>query len=190
MKVRVRLLLVVLVVGLLGGGAFLLGRNLLDRYRADLRDQVLDVLPQVAQRILDFKRVKVDDGKKVWEISAKEAQYYQDRDLIIVNEPAVSVHMENGQTVALQGKEGRVFLNGRDLQRVELNGSIQVQLGKYALQVDSADYDREQQKISAPGSVRISGEEFEVHGEGMTIEMPSQRLIVDKNVRMTLHAGT
>jgi len=42
------------------------------------------VLPNVAQRIQNFHRVKVDNGRKVWEVSAREAQYLENEEVVVV----------------------------------------------------------------------------------------------------------
>ena len=76
MSPRVRRLFIALVVlsvlGLLGGvAATRLTRARLER---ELARQAADLLPDVAQRIQNFHRMKVDKGRKVWEVAASEAR--------------------------------------------------------------------------------------------------------------------
>jgi LPS export ABC transporter protein LptC len=176
----------VVVVLLLAGGAWLLGSVMWERRKADLAQQALDLLPQVAQRIRDFHRVKVDDGRKVWEVAAREAQYFQEEELVVVKEPLVSFYAKDGRVVALRGEEGRVTLGKRDLQRVELSGGIEVDLGDYALSAEYARYERDPGVILAPGDVRIRSGDLDLHGRGMRIDVESQSLTLDEKVETTL----
>lgn len=164
----------------------MLGRELWRQRRDDLGRRALDLLPNVAQRIRDFHRVKVEDGRKVWEVSAKEAQYYQEEQLILVKLPVVSFFLEDGRVVALRGTEGKVVLGDRDLRRVELDGEIRMQLGDYSLEADYARYDREPNLVTAPGVVRVHGAEFDLRGKGMEVRVDDQRLTISEQVETTL----
>jgi LPS export ABC transporter protein LptC len=187
MRTRARRLVVALILLLLATGGGLLARHLAAQKKSDLARQALDLLPNVAQRIRDFHRVKVDNGRKVWEVAAKEAQYHEDDEMVVVKEPMVSFFLEDGRVVALRGKEGKVYLGGRDLQLVELAGEIDVQLGDYALKADYASYDRSRDVISSPGEVDISGDTFDLRGQQMEVAVGSQRLKLSGGVETTLH---
>ena len=58
----------------------------------------------------------------MWEVSAREAQYRDTEQQVVVDDPVVEVFLEDGRAVALRGANGRVFLEGKELQRVELAG--------------------------------------------------------------------
>jgi LPS export ABC transporter protein LptC len=186
MRKRARRLVVALIVLLLASGGWLLGRQMWEQRRDDLAQQALDLLPQVAQRIRDFHRVKVDDGRKVWEVAAREAQYYQEEELVVVKQPLVSFHMKDGRMISLRGEEGKVMLGERDLRQVEVSGGIEVTLGDYALRADFARYERDPDRIVAPGAVQIRGADFALSGQGMRVDVKEQRLTLDRQVRMTL----
>ena len=73
------------VLTALGGIAYLVSSTMLARL--DPVRLGAELLPQVAQRIQNFRRVKVKDGRTVWEITADDAQYFEDDNQIIVHEP-------------------------------------------------------------------------------------------------------
>jgi LPS export ABC transporter protein LptC len=183
MRVRLRRLVIALILLSLGTGSALLVRELWSQRKNDLAREALDMLPRVAQRIRDFHRVKVDGGRKVWEVSAKEAQYYQEDKMVAVEEPRVSVFLKDGRMVALSGTTGKVFLDDRDLSRVELEGAIDVQLGEYALRAQKASYERDRDLIVAPGPVEIHGSDFDLHGTSLEIQVASQQLTVSEGVQ-------
>jgi LPS export ABC transporter protein LptC len=190
MHTRLRRFVIVTVVLLLVGGGTVLVRTLWRQREAALEQQLLDLLPEVAQRIQDFHRVKVEDGRKVWEVAAREAQYYEAEGVVVVYEPLVSFYGKDGREVGLRGREGKVFLGGHDLDRVELNGDIRVSFGDYAFATETARYERSGDHIVAPGAVEITGRDFAIHGAQLRIHVPSQRLTLGADVRMTLHPQT
>jgi LPS export ABC transporter protein LptC len=189
MRTSLRRLVVALIVVVSAMGVFLLGKTLYLQHQADLRREVLDVLPQVAQRIQDFHRTRVVNGRKVWEVSAREAQYHDEEHMAVVSAPSVAFFMEDGRQVALRGDEGKVYLDGKDLARVDLHGGVEVNFGTYALHTDLVSYERKNNVIVAPGKVRISGEEFDIRGDELNIQLSAQQLRVEGNVQMTLRPG-
>ena len=186
MRTRLRWLVVALLVIVLASGAWLVQRGFVARRRADQARVIPELLPNVAQRIENFHRVKVENGRKVWEVSAREAQYLESEDVVVVDAPVVDVFLKDGRTVGLRGKGGKVFLKARELQRVELQGDIDVQLDQYTLQTDTASYEADRGVIVAPGAVRIAGANFELHGEQMEINVAAQQLVVSERVQSTM----
>lgn len=190
MRRRLRWLVMGVLVVVLAAGAWLLQRGYAARQRAQQTRPIIDALPNVAQRIQNFHRVKVENGRKVWEVSAREAQYLEEEQLVVVEAPVVEVFLADGRTVALRGQGGKVFLADRELQRVELQGDIDIQLGDYAMHTDAAHYEAERGVIVAPGRVRITGTGFELQGERMEVDVSAQQLVLSERVQTTLWPRT
>lgn len=175
-----------LLVFVLAIGAAMLARNFWEQRKLDLALEAIDLLPEVAQRIQDFHRVKFDGGRKIWEVSAKEARYFDDEGVVSVRGPVVEIYFEEGRSVALRGDEGKVILDGSDVESVEVEGRIDVKLDEYALRTDFARYETETDRIVVPGSVRVESAQVEFDGEAMEIDVGDQRLRVKQGVQMTL----
>lgn len=188
MSTRIRRLVVAVVVlavlGLLGG--VVATRVTRARLERELARQAADLLPDVAQRIQNFHRMKVDKGRKVWEVSAREARYHADDSLVIVAEPAVAFFLADGRSVALKGREGRVRLDGHELEHVDLEGDIQIQFGDYSMRTDSARYDRAADTIVAPGPVSVTGRELDVQGERFELDLDTQRMRLRDKVQVVV----
>jgi len=185
MKKRLRLTVIALVTVLLGTVSFLVGRSLFRQHQDDLLRKGIELIPGVSQHIHDFRRVKVaDDGRKVWEVAAEDAQYFEADQTVVIREAVLQLFLKDGRALGLQGREGRLRLAGRDLTRVELSGDIEVMLADYEVRTDQAAYDHQQRRISAPGVVRIAGRAFELSGDGMEIDVEAQRLTLLHNVSM------
>ncbi len=172
------------VVGLLLGMGIMVGRVMWQQGKATLARQALDLLPGVAQRIEDFHRVEVRDGHKVWEIAAAEARYFEAERRVVVRQPMVRLYLDDGRSVGLKGDEGTVSLDGKDLDSVELSGSIEVTLADYTVRTDYARYDRRSDRIEAPGQVQITGKSIDAVGGSMEVDVAEQTLRLLKNVQM------
>lgn len=191
MRARLRLVIALVLVAALGAGGWLFARQAVERQREAVTREIVDVLPDVSQRIQHFKRVKVDEhGNKVWEVSADEAQYREGEGLVAVRAPMVAFYLRDGREVSLRGETGTVFLDGKELRRIELQGAIDVQLGEYSLSTDRASYEADRDVVLAPGVVHIRGDGVDVQGAGMEVQIGAQRLTLTQNVQMTLWPKT
>ncbi len=173
-----------MVVLLLGGVGFLVGRSLWQQHQRELTQRGLEFLPGVSQHIRDFHRVKVQDGRKVWEVSARDAQYFQEDNLVVVREAAMDLYLRDGRTVGLKGDEARIILDGRDVKRVELTGAIEVTASDYVVRTDRAVYDHAEDLISAPGAVEITGRAMQLRSDRMEVHVNSERVSLFQHVAM------
>ena len=106
-------LLVVVAVGVVGI-SYLVSRSVSERRGLGMLELGADFLPNVAQRIQNFHRVKVENGRTMWEITAKEAQYHDEQKEVIVREPRMTFFVKDGdREVHVAGTEGSLHLDGR-----------------------------------------------------------------------------
>jgi LPS export ABC transporter protein LptC len=160
---------------------FLLGRTLIQRDEAARALPAQDLLPEVSQRIRDFRRVKVSDGRTVWELKAREAQYFEDAKEIVVSDPEVAFY-DDDDTVRMVGREGRVRLDGRELERLDVDGAVRVEVGDYRLETEQAVYYRDRNSIIAAKGIRVSGSEVDLTGDVLVVDLATQRIHVVGNV--------
>jgi LPS export ABC transporter protein LptC len=186
MKKRFRFTIMVTVATLLCAVGLLVGRSLWQQYQRDITRTGLEFLPGVSQHMRDFHRVKVQDGRKVWEVSAQDAQYFQEDNLVVVRHATMDLYLRDGRTVGLKGDEARIILDGREVNRVELSGAIQVTASEYVIRTDRATYDQTRNLISAPGAVEISGQALELRGDSMEVEVATERVSLFHNVSTQL----
>lgn len=184
MRQRARLTILAMVITLLGAVGFLVGRSLWQQHRRELTQRGLEFLPGVSQHIRDFHRVKVQDGRKVWEVLARDAQYFQEDNLVVVQEAAMDLYLRDGRSVGLKGDEARIILDGRDVKRVELTGSIEVTGADYVVRTDRATYDHARDLISAPGAVEVTGRALHLRGDRMEVHVDSERVTLFEHVVM------
>lgn len=188
---RVRTVLAVLMIVAVGAVVVQLARSQWAQHLRSLRTRELDFLPQVSQRIQNFRRVKMDGDRKVWEVAAREAQYFEEDKQIVVDEPEVSFFVKDDQgVVSVKGKQGKILLDGREMDRVDLEGGIELRFRDYLVQTDRASYQRSDDSVVSPGTVRVTGDGLSLSGEHMTLEMGSQRVRIEGKVRTVLERTT
>jgi LPS export ABC transporter protein LptC len=177
-------LVLVLAVGAVG---VQLARSQWAQHLRSLRTQQLDFLPEAAQRIQNFRRVKMEGDRKAWEIAAREAQYFEDDQAVSVQAPEVSFYLKGDQgVVSIKGDQGKILLSGREMDRVELEGGIEVRFKEYLVKTDRAVYERASDTVVSPGGVTITGNGLALTSGRMTVEMEAQRLRLEGKVETVL----
>lgn len=173
----------------LAGLGFVLGRTMVARQQAASAPPPTEIPSEVSQRISDFRRVKVKDGRKVWELVAREADVKGDRSVVEVDAPAVAFFAEDGRAVEVKGAKGLVHLDGSNVAKIELAGGIEVRVGDYVVRTDQAVYVQAEDSVTSPGKVRVEGAELVLEGDGLVIDLSRQRLRFLRGVTTTMRPG-
>jgi len=98
----------------------------------------------------------VKNGHAVWQLTAKDAQFYEKRNEIIVREPEITFYIEGGNRKTLiSGREGHLTVDGRELRSVTLIGNVSVLLDDLRLETEEATYDHARDLITASGPVTV-----------------------------------
>ena len=153
----------------------------------DLAHLAKDIAPETAQRMQNFRRAKIRDGKKVWEIAAQQARYMQESNEILVEEPEVSLFVKDGDVIALRCQEGRVHLGeDEDVIRMELSGGLEMRVNDFVITTPEAVYESERSLIFSEGPIRLVGQGVEVEGRGYTVDILEKRLTLNAEVHTTV----
>ena len=169
----------------LAGLGFVLGRTMISQQVLVAKPTEADLQPNVSQRIKEFRRVKVKDGHKQWELTAHEAEFFTDKGEVEITGPKLAFFGGDGRNVEVNGREGRVFMNDGNVQRIELSGGIDVTVGDYFVQTEKAIYFENINSIAAPGEVRLKSSEIALDGQAMLLELGSQRVLFRNGVQTT-----
>jgi LPS export ABC transporter protein LptC len=187
-RTRLRAALLIVVGAALGAIGYLVTRDVRARRVETLQELGTDFLPEVAQRIQNFRRVKMEKGRMIWEITAKDARYFEQENQVVVIEPKMTLFLkDSGRAAHLAGSEGRMTLEGREVKALKLRGGVSVHLDDLELVTDEATYDREHDLITAPGIVTIHGRTLDVRGRGMEVNVGPQHVRLLDDVHTTVH---
>lgn len=141
----------------------------------------------MVQRMTEFRRVKMQDDKKVWEIVARQARYFADTNAVVIDTPEVSLYFSDGEAVALRCQEGTVHLDGEsDLLHIDLRGNLEIQMGAISLKTDQATYDHQKNTISSAGVIHVVGQGFTLEGKGYTVAVDTKQLTLKAEVHTTV----
>ncbi len=187
---QIRFMLGITVLGLILALGYLSSQVGKDPATARLIDELStpDVTEEaMVQRMTEFRRVKMQDGKKVWEIVARQARYFADTNAVVIDIPEVSLYFSDGEAVALRCQEGTLHLNGEsDLLHIDLRGNLEIQIGAISLKTDQATYDRQKNTISSDGVIYVVGQGFTLEGKGYTVAVDTKQLTLRAEVYTTV----
>ncbi len=184
-KVR-RLILLLVIVASLGGVGYKVTETIIaNKLRAIRRNplEALDYLPESALRIKDFHRAKIEDGRKVWEIFGDEANYYKEQKEAVVTKPRFYFYDNKGEVAETSGEVARIFLNEKELEKMELQGGIQVSYQGYVLKSDEAIYLAATDQIVLPSRAVLISEGLELEGSSMEVELQDRKVRLLHNVK-------
>lgn len=136
----------------------------------------LDYLPESTLRIKDFHRSKIEDGRKVWELFGEEASYYKEQKEAVIKKPKFFYYDKEGEVAESQGEEARMYLNDKELERMELRGDIEVSFQGYVLKSEEANYLPAKDQIVLPSHTTVVGEGIAVEGSRMEIELEAKKI--------------
>ena len=185
-RTQIRKLLIVAVMLALAGLGFVLGRTMINQQQATVQNPtVTDLEPDVSQRIKEFRRVKLKDGRKQWELTAEEAEVLTDQNAVAIVGPKLAFYGGEGRQVEVKGAAGRVTLSDGNVQQIELSGGIDVTVGDYFVQTEKAIFFENINSIAAPGEVRLTSSEIALTGQAMLLELANRKVLFRNGVTTT-----
>jgi LPS export ABC transporter protein LptC len=143
----------------------------------------LDYLPESTLRIKDFHRANIEDGRKVWELFGEEASYFKEQKEAVIKKPRFYYYDKNGETAESQGNEARLYLNEKELERMELRGDIQVSFQGYLLKSEEANYLPAKDQIVLPTRTTVVGDGLAVEGSRMEVELENKKIRMIESVK-------
>lgn len=140
-------------------------------------------------QLQDFHRVEVKDGRPVWEVRAKDAQYFAQQRLTHVNDSAVTVYRRDRSVVHINAASAKLYMTQESVDRAELEGNVVVNLGESGtVKTDMAVYQARTREIVAPGRVNIEGSGYEVTGERLNLDLERQLVTLSERVKSRFSA--
>jgi LPS export ABC transporter protein LptC len=145
--------------------------------------KILDYLPESALHMKDFHRAKVENGRKIWELFGDEANYYKEQKEAVIKKPRFYYYDKKGEVIETTGDQARIYLNEKELERMELSGGIQVTFQGYLLKSEQANYLATKDQIELPTRTTVTGEGMQLEGSRMEVEMESKKIRLIENVK-------
>jgi len=96
----------------------------------------------------------------------------------LIKKPRFYYYDKKGEVAETIGNEALLYLNEKELERMELHGDVQVTFQGYILKSEQANYLPAKDQIVLPNRTTVVGEGIELEGARMEVE------IEDKKVRL------
>jgi LPS export ABC transporter protein LptC len=189
MRKRSRFILLGLIFLALGGVAYKVAESIWIMKAQEIRKnplKALDYLPESALKIKDFHRAKIENGQKVWELYGDEANYFKEQKEAVIKKPRFYYYSRKGEIAETTGDTARLFFSERELEKMQLEGEIQVTYQDYLLKSDKAIYLAAEEKIVLPTRATVTGSGVEAEGSRMEIELESKKVRLVQNVKTKL----
>jgi LPS export ABC transporter protein LptC len=183
---RNRLILLAVIFLSLGGVAYKVGESLWIMKAEEIRKdplKALEYLPESALQMKDFHRAKLENGKKMWELFGDEANYFKEQKQAIIKKPRFYYYNKQGEIIETTGATARLFFNEKELEKMQLEGGIQVTYQGYVLKSDEATYFADAGRIILPKRATVTGNGMEVEGSRMEVELEVKKVRLLQNVK-------
>jgi LPS export ABC transporter protein LptC len=183
-KQGIRIPLIAMVFISLGIVVYMVAKNLSLQKIAEIEQnpiKVLDFVPESALRLKEFRRSKIEGGRMVWELTGKEAVYLKAEKEAVIKRPWLVFYHENGETMELSGDEGHLFFNDGGMEKMKLQGTVEVNFQGYILQTDEIHYLQSDDRVVSPRKVIVRGQGLELEGVGMELSLQDEKIrLLDK----------
>lgn len=148
------------------------------------------VLPELLQRIRNFHRVITREGRKVLEVSAREASYFKNDAAIEILEPKVVFYEDGERAGEVSADRGRLYLKDTEVLSVEVQDNVLFEIGRLKVRTDELTYDQSTDLIHAPGHASVEAAEITLSGTDLTVNMVERSVVIASKVSMSLHPRT
>jgi LPS export ABC transporter protein LptC len=169
----------------LGGVTYKVVEVVRQMKKVDIKSPVaiLDSMPDAVLHIKDFHRAKIENGRKVWELFGDEAHYLKDKREALIKKPRFLYYDKKDQAAETSAESAHIFLNEKELERLELKGGVRVTMQGYVLTSESANYLPAKEQISLPSRTQVVGEGISIEGASMEVELEDKKIRLLHNVK-------
>ncbi len=140
-------------------------------------------LPDSVLQIKDFHRAKIENGRKVWELFGDEAHYLKDKREAVIKRPRFIYYDKKDEAAETSADAAHVFLNEKELERLELKGGVRVAMKGYVLTSATANYLPAKEQISLPSRTQVVGEGISIEGASMEVELEGKKIRMVRDVK-------
>lgn len=126
------------------------------------------LLPTSLLHARNFHWTQMKGETNQWVLAARDASYSNDKTSLTLTDATVSMTTNDGKQVKLTAPAAVLTLNGNHVKRAQLSGGIVAVYGDYTVTTGEAEFTPDDDRLHAPGAVKIEGQGLMVTGIGMT----------------------
>lgn len=138
----------------------------------------------------DFSRIMLKHGKKTLEVKAVSGKFLPQDSITYLTQAEVRVRRENGRVVEFRSRNARLFMEGDEVHRADLEGEVVVEFDEgMELHSELATYDADTQQIKVPDHAVIKGSAYQIEGDGLEADIDSEVIRISRDVRSKFEKG-
>ena len=145
--------------------------------------KILDLLPQPALQLKEFRRSKVEEGRKVWEITGHEAVYIKADKEAVITSPRLIFYNQNNENVEVRGDQGHIYFKDGKMDRLQLQGGVEIFYQGFVLKTNEIVYYQGKNQVTSKGKVAMKGKGLDLEGVGAEISLKDSRLRLRAKVK-------
>ena len=145
--------------------------------------KILDLLPQPALQLKEFRRSKVEEGRKVWEITGREAVYIKADKEAVITGPRLIFYNQNNENVEVRGDQGHIYFNDGKMDRLQLRGGVEILYQGFVLKTNEIVYYQGKNQVTSKGKVAMKGKGLDLEGVGAEISLNDSKLRLRNKVK-------
>jgi LPS export ABC transporter protein LptC len=177
----------ILGLGILGVIAFWIGLYAFNTQRPANPPQKAVTTGQapgtVGLKEINFTQVK--DGVKLWELKAEAVEYQKDSNLVSFKKVTLIYFPKDNKPITLVGNVGKLDTRSKN---VSIAGEVLISSPEgYELRVPSLEYVDERKEVQTDGLVTLNGPHLNLEGQGMIMNLESQKVKIKSKARMTFY---
>ncbi len=153
-----------------------------NRAGAPLISTVAGLIPGSLYHVHNFHWTQMKAGEQQWVLTARDANYSNDKTSLILNDPIVTMVSKDGKSVIVKAPKAVLDVRGGKVKRATLSGGTEIHYGDLVLNTEQASFMPDADQVDAPGSVTIHGEGIKVTGIGMTGHTKTREFALLKQV--------
>ncbi len=138
-----------------------------------------------------FSFLQNKEGKVEWEVNAKRAEVFKDKNAVFLKEVRATFSPSNNEEwIKLEGGKGQIDTQAKDFILEQENGGVKVFFSNgITVLTRRLGWSNRQNEIFSKEDVHIYGPGFEIRGRGFTADVRSQKIRIHNRVRALMNSS-
>jgi len=145
--------------------------------------RALDLVPGTLLHARNFHWTQMKGDRQQWELNADEAAYSNDKTLLNLRQPELTMVLDDGKTLVLHAASAKLKLTGNHIKEALLTGGLELTYGDLWFATGEATFWPDADTIQAPGPVHVRSPGFDVTGVGMEAHPRARLFALQHQVR-------
>jgi LPS export ABC transporter protein LptC len=137
----------------------------------------------------NFHWTQMKGNKEQWQLVASEASYGEDRSSLTLEDPKLTMVLDDGKPVSAQAHRVYLKVTGQHVNRAEFSGGLVLNYGDMKLNTDGGTFLPDSDLLEADGPVLISGNGFKVSAVGLEARPRARTFTLKHQVVTDFTAG-